>query len=107
MRRRKLSIALLALALAGLAAVALWRSATAAAPNEATVTVDVPRGQWVHVYPEADADHSTIKWRCVGSRRWQPARDGGWPTSCRQIVISGSVAFDVGFEPAPKLRRAQ
>ena len=93
-------------ALALLAALSLYRSA-AAAPNAATITVDVPRGQWVHVYPVADADHSTIRWRCVGSTRWQPARDGGWPVSCRRIIISGSVAFDVGFEAPPRRLIAQ
>lgn len=100
-RRHTLTIALAALALAAGIAIIGHRTA-AAAPNSATITVDVPRGQWVHVYPEAGADHTTIRWRCATSRRWQPARDGGWPVTCRQIVISGGVAFDIGFEAPPK-----
>ena len=77
--------------------------ALAALALATTITIDVPRGQWLHAYPEAGAGHSTIRWRCTSSRRWQPARDGGWPVPCRTVILTGSVVFDAGAEPAPQL----
>lgn len=95
-RNRWLFYALVLLALA----ILIYWAATdcaGAAPLAAGVTVrtTVRSDATVHVYPEADATHAGITWRC-GNGRWYPTRDNGFQPRCRGILTikSASAAFD-------------
>ena len=83
-------------ALLALAAIAATdRAGAAPLAGGSTVRATVRVDATVHVYPEADANHTGITWRC-GNGRWYPTRDNGFQPRCRGILTirSASAAFD-------------
>jgi len=86
-------------ALLALAILIYWAATdcAGAAPLAAGVTVraTVRIDATVHVYPEADATHAGISWRC-GNGQWRPTRDNGFRPRCRGILTirSASTYFD-------------
>lgn len=64
------------------------------APGGKKITVRVPVGAVLHVYPEADHDPSEVLWRCAGSKIWRKAKDNGWKTGCQRVELSATIGFD-------------
>lgn len=64
-----------------------------AATSHRTITVTVPRGATIAVYPVAGHSISEIRWRCANARAWRPAIDWGWQVACTRIVITSKIWF--------------
>lgn len=58
-----------------------------------TLTLIIPSGALLEVYPAAGHTCSEIKWRCPGGR-WRTAIDNGWYPRCTRITLKSSIWFD-------------
>lgn len=76
----------------GLAAVGVARADDGARVDARVVTISVPSGAWIEIYPVAGHRSSEVQYRCAGGR-WRRASDAFYPR-CGRVMLSARIWFD-------------